>query len=59
MIIWIFVEIAIMLAWSPLQGIYFGTGLIQTVLAVLALGAWADSFFKREPKLPQGETAAT
>lgn len=59
MIIWIFVEIAIMLAWSPLQGIYFGTGLIQTVLAVLALGAWADPFFKREPKLPQGETAAT
>lgn len=46
MMIWIFVEIAIMLAWSPLQGIYFATGLIQTVLAVLALGAWRSPFVR-------------
>ncbi|MCD2109006.1 hypothetical protein O4214_28500 [Rhodococcus erythropolis] len=37
MIIWIFVEIAIVLAWSPLQGIFFTTGLDQTILAMLAL----------------------
>ncbi len=59
MMIWIFVEIAIMLVWSPLQGIYFATGLIQTVLAVLALGAWADPFFHREFKVSQGEVAET
>jgi hypothetical protein len=44
MMIWIFVEIAIMLVWSPLHGIYFVTGLLQTVLAVLALGAWPRPF---------------
>ena len=48
MMIWIFVEIAIMLVWSPLHGIYFATGLIQTVLAVLALGAWPHPFLARE-----------
>lgn len=40
MMIWIFVEIALMLVWSPLHGIYFAAGLVQVVLAVLALGAW-------------------
>lgn len=40
MMIWIFVEIALLLVWSPLHGVYFLTGLVQTVLAVLALGAW-------------------
>lgn len=40
MMIWIFVELAMLLVWSPLHGIYFVTGLTQTVLAVLALGAW-------------------
>ena len=47
MMIWIFVEIAIMLVWSPLHGIYFASGLIQTVLAVLALGAWPRPFLAR------------
>jgi hypothetical protein len=47
MMIWIFVEIAIMLVWSPLHGIYFVAGLLQTVLAVLALGAWPHPFFAR------------
>ncbi|MGB4780259.1 MAG: hypothetical protein WBP48_18105 [Microbacterium sp.] len=50
MMIWIFVEIAIMLVWSPLQGIYFVTGLVQVVLAVLALGAWPRPFFVREQR---------
>lgn len=49
MMIWIFVEIAIMLVWSPLHGIYFAAGLIQTVLAVLALGAWPRPFLLRGP----------
>lgn len=49
MMIWIFIEIAIMLVWSPLHGIYFATGLVQTVLAILALGAWPRPFFAREP----------
>lgn len=49
MMIWIFVEIAIMLVWSPLQGVYFATGLVQTVLAVLALGGWPHSLRRRLP----------
>lgn len=48
MMIWIFVEIAMMLVWSPLHGIFFATGLIQTVLAALALGAWPRPFFARD-----------
>lgn len=51
MMIWIFVEIAIMLVWSPLQGIYFATGLVQTVLAALALGAWPRPFLQRDRKM--------
>ncbi len=50
MMIWIFVEIAMMLVWSPLHGIFFATGLIQTVLAVLALGAWPRPFFARDSR---------
>ncbi|WP_219844415.1 hypothetical protein [Microbacterium sp. MYb66] len=48
MMIWIFVEIAMMLVWSPLHGIFFATGLIQTVLAALALGAWPRPLFARD-----------
>ena len=47
MMIWIFVELAIMLVWSPLHGIYFTTGLIQIVFAVLALGACPVPFLQR------------
>ena len=47
MMIWIFVEIAVMLEWSPLHGIYFATGLVQTVFAVLAFGAWPVPFLQR------------
>ncbi len=50
MMIWIFVEIAMLLVWSPLHGVYFVAGLIQTVLAVLALGAWPRPFLAREPQ---------
>lgn len=56
MMIWIFVEIAIMLVWSPLHGIYFATGLIQSILAVLALGAWPHPFLRRDRK---GDSAST
>lgn len=49
MIIWIFVELAIMLEWSVLHGIYFASGLVQTVLAVVALGAWPVPFWGRAP----------
>lgn len=52
MMIWIFVEIAIMLVWSPLHGVFFVTGLIQTVLAVLALGAWPRPFLQRTSRRP-------
>lgn len=62
MMIWIFLEIAIMLVWSPLQGIYFASGFIQTVLAVLALGAWPRPFLQRIaedwPSAPSNETSA-
>ena len=47
MMIWIFIEIAIMLVWSPLHGIYFATGVAQAGLAVLALGAWPRPFLQR------------
>lgn len=47
MMIWIFVEIAMLLVWSPLHGVYFTTGLIQVVLAVLTLGAWPHPFLAR------------
>ncbi|GAB3598594.1 hypothetical protein GCM10027408_15210 [Microbacterium tumbae] len=50
MMIWIFVEIAIMLVWSPLHGVYFIAGLVQTVLAVLALGAWPRPFLGRDAR---------
>lgn len=49
MMIWIFMEIAILLVWSPLHGIYFAAGLVQTVLVVLALGAWPRPFLDRQP----------
>lgn len=48
MMVWIFIEIAMLLVWSPLHGIFFAAGLIQTVLAVLALGAWPRPFFARD-----------
>lgn len=49
MMTWIFVEIAVLLVWSPLQGLYFATGLAQVTLAVLALGAWPRPFLARDP----------
>lgn len=49
MMIWIFIEMAMLLVWSPLHGIYFVTGLLQTVLAVLALGAWPRPLLSRMP----------
>ncbi|MFE4498512.1 hypothetical protein ACFRFQ_01545 [Rhodococcus sp. NPDC056743] len=52
MTIWVFVEIAIILVWSPLHGIYLATGITQTTLAVLALGAWPHPFLQRTPKHP-------
>ncbi|WDG18325.1 hypothetical protein [Microbacterium sp. Clip185] len=52
MMIWIFVELAMLLVWSPLHGIYFVTGLLQTVLAVLALGAWPRPFLSRTAVRP-------
>ncbi len=58
MMIWIFVEIAIMLVWSPLHGVYFATGLVQTVLAVLALGAWPRPFLGRGRKHPRTMSGA-
>lgn len=48
MLIWVFVEIAMMLIWSPLHGIYFFAGLVQVTLAVLALGAWPSPFLRRD-----------
>lgn len=45
---WIFGEIAIILVWSPLHGLYFATGTLQVVLAVLLLGAAPRPFWSRE-----------
>lgn len=59
MMIWIFVEIALLLAWSPMHGIYFATGLLQTVFAVLALGAWPRPFLARMPRRSRTGTGNT
>lgn len=47
MLIWIFVELAVILAWSPLHGVYFASGLVQMIVSVLALGAWPTPFLRR------------
>lgn len=56
---WIFIEIAIILVWSPLHAIYFVTGLVQTTLAVLSLGAWPRPFLQRDAKIPRARTDGT
>ena len=48
LVIWTFVEVAMLLVWSPLQGVFFGLGVVQVVLAVLALGAWPRPALRRE-----------
>lgn len=53
MVIWIFVELAILREWSLLQGVYFVTGVVQTTLAVLALGAWPHPLFARADRTPR------
>lgn len=53
MMIWVFVEIAILLVWSPLHGVYFFTGTLQTVLAVLTLGAWPSPLLGRADRGPR------
>lgn len=50
MMTWIFAEIAILRVWSPLQGVYFATGLVQVALAVLALGGRPSPFLARDPR---------
>lgn len=47
LMIWIFVETGIIRGLSPLQFIYFGTGLLQCVLVLLALGVWPRPFWGR------------
>lgn len=37
-----------MLVWSPLHGFYFAAGVLQIVIAVLALGAWPRPLLRRE-----------
>ena len=53
MMSWIFIEISLLLVWSPLHGLYFATGLVQVVVALLALGAWPRPFLAREPRDPR------
>lgn len=48
LVIWTFVEVAMLLIWSPLQGVFFALGVVQVVLAVLALGAWPRPALRRE-----------
>lgn len=55
MVIWIFVELALLLVWSPLHAVFFSSGVIQIVLAVLALGAWPSPLLRREHPRPPVE----
>lgn len=48
MLIWIFVELAMIEGFSVLHAVYFGTGLVQVILVILALGAWPHPFWGRE-----------
>lgn len=48
MMIWIFVEMAMMLVFSALHVVYFATGLAQCILVLLALGVWPRPFLGRE-----------
>ena len=48
MMTWIFAEIAMMLVWSPLHGVFFASGLAQVVVGVLALGAWPSPLLARD-----------
>lgn len=49
-LVWIFVELAIVLAWSPLHAVFFVAGVVQVSLALLALGAWPSPLFATDPR---------
>jgi hypothetical protein len=52
MIVWIFVEIAVISEYSPLQTIYFALGILELVLVFALLGVWQPTLIvgaKREP----------
>lgn len=48
MMIWIFIETGIIGGQSPLQILYFSTGLAQCVLVLLILGAWPRPLLRRD-----------
>jgi len=48
MMIWIFIETGIIGGQSPLQILYFTTGLAQCVLVLLILGAWPRPLLRRD-----------
>lgn len=48
MMLWIFVEMAMLSVFSVLHVIYFATGLVQCVLVMLALGVWPKPFLARQ-----------
>jgi len=54
MIGWVFIEVAMLPGFVLLQGIYFATGVLQTVLAVLLLGAWPRPFLGRDRPVDSG-----
>jgi hypothetical protein len=48
MMIWIFIETGIIGGQSPLQILYFATGVAQCVLVLLVLGVWPRPALRRE-----------
>ncbi len=53
MLIWIFIETGIIGGQSPLQVLYFTTGVAQIVLVLLILGAWPRPLLRRQPGVRQ------
>jgi hypothetical protein len=51
MILWIFVEIAVISEYSPLQTVYFALGVLELGLVFVLLGVWKPALIsaKREP----------
>lgn len=57
LLIWIFAEVCLILAFSPLHALYFGTGLAQVVLLLLVLDVLPET--RAASSAPRARTSAT
>ena len=52
MIVWIFVEIAVISEYSPLQTIYFSLGILELVGVLVLLGVWDPALTAGSKRAP-------